>query len=100
MPNKERQAETKVDSEQMPIAGSSAQMPQNPMLAAVLIDGDGQKLHEGDRVFTYDVFTPKQQRIYGTLYKNSEFPNVSDYYVSYDDGEDCAVLDFTTLFKA
>jgi len=33
MPNKERQAETKVDSEQMPIAGSSAQMPQNPMLA-------------------------------------------------------------------
>lgn len=32
MLNKERQAETKVDSEQMPIAGSSAQMPQNPML--------------------------------------------------------------------
>ena len=35
MLNKERQAETKVDSEQMPIAGSSAQMPQNPMLCAV-----------------------------------------------------------------
>lgn len=36
MRNKESQAETKVDSEQMPIAGSSAQMPQNPMLASVL----------------------------------------------------------------
>lgn len=42
MPNKECQAETKVDSEQMPIAGSSAQMPQNPMLVAgvVIVEGD------------------------------------------------------------
>jgi hypothetical protein len=37
MLNKERQAETEVDSEQMPIAGSSAQMPQNPMLVAGLV---------------------------------------------------------------
>ena len=36
MLKKESQAETEVDSEQMPIAGSSAQMPQNPMLVAVL----------------------------------------------------------------
>jgi hypothetical protein len=98
MMNKERQAETEVDSEQMPIDIPSAQMPQNPMLAAVLIDGDGQKLHLQDRVYTYEAFT--NERVYGTLYKNSEFPNVSDYYVSYDDGEDCAVLDFTTIFKA
>ena len=34
MLNKELQAETKDDSEQMPIAGSSAQMPQNPLLVA------------------------------------------------------------------
>ena len=33
MQNKELQAETKVDSEQMPIVASPAQMPQNPMLA-------------------------------------------------------------------
>jgi hypothetical protein len=67
-------------------------------LPAVLIDGDGQRLHLEDRFYTYKEFT--NERIYGTLYKNSEFPNVSDYYVSYDDGEDCAVLDFTTIFKA
>jgi hypothetical protein len=92
--------EQQPNSDKMLIDTTSAQMPQNPMLAAVLIDGDGQKLHEGDRVFTYDAFASNHERIYGTLYKNSEFPNVSDYYVSYDDGEDCAVLDFTTIFKA
>jgi hypothetical protein len=43
-------------------------MPQNPMLAAVLIDGDGQKLHLQDRVYTYEPFT--NERVYGTLYKN------------------------------
>ena len=35
MLNKERQAETEVDSEQMLIDIPSAQMPQNPMLPAV-----------------------------------------------------------------
>ena len=35
MQNKELQAETKADSEQIPIVASPAQMPQNPMLAAV-----------------------------------------------------------------
>ena len=35
MQNKELQAETKSDIEQMPIVASPAQMPQNPMLCAV-----------------------------------------------------------------
>jgi hypothetical protein len=81
-----------------PMVIPSPPLAANPMLAAVLIDGDGQKLHLQDRVYTYEAFT--NERIYGTLYKNSDFPNVSDYYVSYDDGEDCAVLDFKTIFKA
>lgn len=98
--NSNSSAETAADSSTQTIAHSSADIEANPVLAAVLIDGDGQKLHEGDRVFTYDAFASNHERIYGTLYKNSEFPNVSDYYVSYDDGQDCAVLDFTTLFKA
>jgi hypothetical protein len=38
MHNKERQAKTKVDSKQMPIAGSSAQMPKNPMLCAGILE--------------------------------------------------------------
>ena len=36
MLNKERQAETEVDSDKMLIDISSAQMPQNPMLSAAL----------------------------------------------------------------
>ena len=90
--------EQQPNNDKMLIDIPSAQMPQNPMLAAVLMDGYGQKLHLQDRVYTYEAFA--NERVYGTLYKNSEFPNVSDYYVSYDDGEDCAVLDFKTLFKA
>ena len=35
MQNKELQADTKADSEQMPIVASPAQMPQNPLLPAV-----------------------------------------------------------------
>lgn len=96
--NKELPLEQQPNNDKMLIDIPSAQMPQNPMLAAVLIDGNGQKLHLQDRVYTYEAFT--NERVYGTLYKNSEFPNVSDYYVSYDDGEDCALLDFKTIFKA
>ena len=46
MPNKVRQAETKVDSEQKTIANSSTQMPQNPLLyAGVFV---GQKVYDSD----------------------------------------------------
>lgn len=46
MLNKDSQAEAKVDSEQMPIADSSAQMPQNPMLGAVSVIDESQILNE------------------------------------------------------
>lgn len=60
------------------------------------IDGDGFTLHEGDRVYTYDL----TGRVYGTLHKNEDFPEVSEYYIAFDDGEECAVLEISLVFKA
>jgi hypothetical protein len=60
-------------------------------------DAQGNILHEGDRVFAYDL---DSKRVYGTLYRNKDYPEVSEWYVQYDDGEDCAVLDFSLLWKA
>ena len=72
-----------------------------PKLPAVPIDGDGHVLHEGDRVYSYgydDNWKPK--RLYGTLHKNEDFPEVSEWYIDYDDGQECAVLDMSLVFKA
>jgi hypothetical protein len=64
------------------------------------IDGNSEELNEGDRVFTYEyTFTPANSRTFGTLHKNIEYPEVSEWYVKYDDGEECAVLDFRFIFK-
>jgi hypothetical protein len=53
---------------------------------AVPIDGDGQVLHEGDRVYSYGYDDKwKPQRIYGTLHKNEDFPEVSEWYIAYDE---------------
>ena len=71
-----------------------------PVLADVPLDGDGQTLHEGDRVFTHGFTDSGWGRHYGSLHKNEEFPNVSDWWIDYDDGEQCAVLDFADVFKA
>lgn len=60
------------------------------------VDALGNKLNAGDRVFCYDIDGSKQ---YGILQPN-EYKHVSDWCVFYDDGEDCAVLDFNSLFKA
>jgi hypothetical protein len=74
----------------------------NVLLPAVPIDGDGQVLHEGDRVYSYDydleTFAP--QRCYGTLHKNEDYPEVSEWYIAYDDGQECAVLEMSLVFKA
>jgi len=74
----------------------------NTVLPAVPIDGDGQVLHEGDRVYSYDynVETVAPQRCYGTLHKNEDFPEVSEWYIAYDDGQECAVLEMSLVFKA
>ena len=69
------------------------------VLAAVPLDGDGQTLHEGDKVFTHGFTDNGWGRHYGLLYKNEEFPNVSEWWIDYDDGEQCAVLDFNDVFK-
>lgn len=60
-------------------------------------DADGNILHEGDRVFAYDL---DGKRVYGTLRPNDGYEEVSEWYVEYDDGEECAVLDFDQLWKA
>jgi hypothetical protein len=71
------------------------------VLPAVPIDGDGQVLHEGDRVYSYGYDDKwKPQRLYGTLHKNEDYPEVSDWYIAYDDGQECAVLEMSLVFKA
>lgn len=70
------------------------------VLPAVPIDGDGQVLHEGDRVYSYGYDDNwKPQRLYGTLHKNEDFPTVSEWYIAYDDGQECAVLEMSLVFK-
>jgi len=70
-------------------------------LSAISFDGDGNILYEGDRVYSYgfdDKWRP--QRLYGTLHKNEDHPDVSEWYIAYDDGQECAVLDMSLVFKA
>jgi hypothetical protein len=55
-----------------------------------------EKYKEGDRVFSYG-FGYKQHN--GTIHKNTEYPEVSEWYIKYDDGEDCAVLDINCVYK-
>lgn len=100
MNNNITSAGTEVDSSTKDELLASAPLAASPVLPAVPIDGEGQRLHEGDRVYTYDAFAANQTRIYGTLYKNSEYPEVSEWYVDYDDANQCAVLDFGLLWKA
>jgi hypothetical protein len=63
------------------------------------IDGEGKILHEGDRVYSYG-WEGFSVRHYGTLRLNSDYPDVSEWYIEYDDGNDCAVLDMSMVFKA
>lgn len=60
-------------------------------------DADNNALYEGDRVYTYEL---DGKRIYGTLLPNDEHPEVSEWCVEYDDGENFAVLDFKQIWKA
>lgn len=80
---------------------TSSRNDGNTMLPAVPLDGDGQVLHEGDRVYSYDYDKNlKPSRCYGTLHKNEDYPNVSEWYIAYDDGQECAVLEMSLVFKA
>jgi hypothetical protein len=80
---------------------TSSRNDGNTVLPAVPLDGDGQVLHEGDRVYSYDYGKNlKPSRCYGTLHKNEDYPNVSEWYIAYDDGQECAVLEMSLVFKA
>ena len=46
--------------------------------------------NEGDKVWAPGIDGDKK---YGTLHKNTEHPHVSEWYIKYDDGEECAALD-------
>ena len=54
-----------------------------------------KKFNDGDRVYCYYF----GKIINGTIHKNVEFPKVSKYYIKYDDGEECAVLDINQVYK-
>jgi len=62
---------------------------------------ENKTLKEGDRVYSYDYDNnSKPSRYYGTLRKNTDYPHVSEWYIAYDDGHDCAVLEMSLVFKA
>lgn len=56
-----------------------------------LTDLDGNVLRDGDKV--------RVMGKYGVLCKNPNI-NVSKWYISYEDGEECAVLEEALVFKA
>lgn len=61
---------------------------------------ENKTLKEGDRVYSFDYDKDlKPSRYYGTLHKNTDYPHVSEWYIAYDDGHDCAVLDMSLVFK-
>ena len=53
-----------------------------------------QEFKEGQRVYAFDIDGSK---CYGTLHKNTEYQNISEWYIAYDDGHECAVLDIGTV---
>jgi len=54
-----------------------------------------KKYNEGDRVWCLDIDGEKK---HGNIYLNSDQPNVSEWYIRYDDGEECAVLDISQVY--
>jgi hypothetical protein len=60
-------------------------------------DGNGNILHEGDRVFTDD---ENGSRIYGTLRYEETFRSEAEWTIEYDDGETFIVLDFSQVYNA
>jgi len=55
------------------------------------------KYNEGDRVWCLDSDGKEQ---HGNIYLNTEHPDVSEWYIRYDDGEECAVLDVMQVYPA
>lgn len=76
----------------------------NPLLPAVPVvnpkDADGNTLHEGDRVYSYDHTDNGYQRVYGTLQISDTKETFGHWCVEYDDGECFMVLDFNNVWSA
>ena len=53
-------------------------------------------MKEGDRVFTYGYRYEVHE---GTIHKNTEYPEVSEWYIKYDDGSEFAVLNINGVYK-
>lgn len=83
---------------------SSAAIAVNPMLPAVPVvnpkDAEGNPLHEGDRVYSYDHTDNGYQRVYGTLQISDTKETFGHWCVEYDDGESFMVLDFNNVWFA
>lgn len=62
-----------------------------------ILDGNDEIVKVGDRVYSFDF---DGTACYGVLCKNKDNPEVSQFYIQYDDGEDCAVLDISIVFKS
>lgn len=54
------------------------------------------KFKERDRVFVHDM---NGDRCYGFIRKNVDHPNVSEWYIEYDDGKQMAVLDLNQVYQ-
>lgn len=63
-------------------------------------DREGNTLHDGDRVFSYDYFDGGYKQIYGTLTKSNDPKTFGSWCVDYDDGESFIVLSFDAIHKA
>ena len=55
-----------------------------------------QTFTEGERVSTFDI---NGMVLYGTIHKNIDFPQVSQWYIRFDDGIECAVVDESLVIK-
>lgn len=53
---------------------------------------------DGQRVYAYEL--DPHTRLYGTLRQGETIRGPEDWYVDYDDGESCLVLDFSALWDA
>ena len=55
------------------------------------------EFNQCDKVYCYDL---DGIRKYGIILKNTDYPNVSEWYIKYEDGEECAVLEISLVYKA
>ena len=62
-----------------------------------LIVANGEVVKDGDRVYTY---TLGYTKVYGTLHHGETFLSNDSWYVDYDDGESCVVLEPYLIWKS